>query len=56
MLCLDNNEQAIARFEASSWAIKKNGKWEKRPVVTGVMLDEVVISTIAMVEDRRRPG
>lgn len=54
MLCLDQREQLIARFESSNWAMKKEGKFELSPGVSGVLMDEIVASGIAMVEQRRR--
>ena len=54
MLCIDEKEQLFARFQASGWAMKKDGKFELSPEVGGVLMDEIVVSGIAMVELRRR--
>ncbi len=54
MLCLDTQEQQVARFESSNWAMKKEGKFELGSGVKGLLMDELVVSGIAMVEARRR--
>lgn len=54
MLCLDNREQLVAKFESSNWAMKKEGKLELGAGVEGILMDELVVSGIAMVEHRRR--
>ena len=56
MVCLDGREQIVARFEASTWAVKKAGKFDLGPSVreNGPAMDEVVVVGVAMLEDRRR--
>lgn len=55
MTCMDvDRPEAIARFEGSRFAVNKQGKVEIMPAVTGAMLDEVIISGTALIEDRRR--
>lgn len=54
LICLDEGQQAVARFESSGWAMKKEGKFELTPGVNGVLMTEIVTSGIAMVEYRRR--
>ena len=53
MVCIDQREQVFARFLNSNWAVKKEGKFELGPGVTGPLMDEIVTSGIA-VEYRRR--
>ena len=50
MICIDEKEQLFARFQASGW----DRKFELSPGVGGVLMDEIVVSGIAMVELRRR--
>ncbi len=54
MVCLDQAEQLIARFQISNWAFKKEGKFELGPGVDDVLMDEVVTSGVAMVEYRAK--
>ena len=54
MLCLDQREQMVARFQHSGWAMKKEGKFELSPGVSGILMDEIVTSGVAMVEYLRR--
>ncbi len=54
LLCLGRREQRVARFESSNWARKKEGKFELGYRVKGLLMDELVLSGIAMVEARRR--
>ena len=54
MLCLDQREQLVARFQRSGWAMSKEGKLELSPGVSGVLMDEIITSGIAMVEYARR--
>ncbi|MCJ1279423.1 hypothetical protein MMC21_007247 [Puttea exsequens] len=54
LLCLDSKEQLLAKFENSSFALKKEGKIELGPGVGGVLMDEIVTSGIAMIEQQRR--
>jgi len=54
LICLDERQQAIARFQTSMWAVKKDGKFEVAPVVTRPTMDELIVSGIAMIEERRR--
>ncbi len=53
MVCLDEEGQLVARFEANRFALKKEGKFELSPAVTGVLMDELVVSGLAMIEYRR---
>lgn len=54
MLCIDEKEQLFARFQASRSSMKKERKFELSPGVGGVLMDEIVVSGIAMVELMRR--
>ena len=54
MICIDEKEQLFARFQASGWAMKKDRKFELSPGVGGVLMDEIVVSGIAMIELRKR--
>ena len=53
LVCLNSKEQLVAKFE-HSFSIKKGGKIELGPDVQGVLLDELVVSGIAMIEYLRR--
>ena len=52
--CVDEREQVFAKFQRPGWAKRKLGKFELGPSVSGVLMDEIVISGIAMLEWRRR--
>lgn len=54
MVCLDEREQLVARFESCAWAMKKAGKLELSGGINGVLMTEIVISGIAMIEYMRR--
>ena len=54
MICLDQQNKVCAKFQNSMWALKKDGKFEVGPFVDGVLMDEVVVSGLAMLEARRR--
>ncbi|KAL6720335.1 hypothetical protein ACLMJK_002256 [Lecanora helva] len=54
LLCLDQQDQLIARFRICNWAMSKEGKFELSPGVNGMLMDEIVTSGIAMVEWARR--
>ena len=54
MTCLDQQDKVCAKFESSAWALKKNGKFDIAPSVSGVLLDEVLVAGLAMLELKRR--
>lgn len=54
MICLDQQEKVCAKFENSMWAWQKDGKFEVGPFVNGVLMDEIVVTGLAMLEARRR--
>ena len=54
MKCSDQEDNVCARFECSGWALKKNGKFEVAPSVSGALMDEVIVSGLAMLELQRR--
>ena len=58
LVCIDEtadpSAQLVARFEMSMFSISKKGKFEVAPTVQGVILDEVVVSLLAMLEYMRR--
>lgn len=54
MICLDQQDQVRAKFENSTWALKKDGKFEVGLSVSGVLIDEIVVTGLVMVEVRRR--
>ena len=54
MLCLDQNEQQLARYDCSTFALMKEGKVELAPGVDGPLMDELLVSGIAMLEYKRR--
>ena len=54
MICLDQQRKICAKFEASMWALQKDGKFEVGPFVSGVLMDEVIVTGLAMLELRKR--
>ncbi|KAI9701765.1 MAG: hypothetical protein M1836_001108 [Candelina mexicana] len=50
VVCLDEKDLAVAKFEGSTWALRKLGKIELVPGVDGGLLDEVLVSGLAMME------
>ena len=54
MKCSDQEDNVCAKFESSGWALKKNGKFEVAPSVSGALMDEVIVSRLAMLELQRR--
>lgn len=54
MICLDQQDKVCAKFENSMWALQKDGKFEVGPFVSGVLMDEVIVTGLAMLEARRR--
>ena len=50
MVCLDDNKQQVAQYYESQLAWAKEGKFELTPGVNGPLVDEIVISGIAMLE------
>ena len=56
ILCLDENEKILARFDYSTWAVSKVGKFEIGPAVAnrGRSVDEIIVSGLAMVEVEKR--
>lgn len=54
MICLDQQGKVCAKFENSMWALRKDGKFELGPFVSGVLMDEVVLTGITMLELKRR--
>ena len=54
MTCSDQQDRVYAKFESSGWALKKNGKFDVAPSVSGVLLDEVLVAGLAMLELKRR--
>ena len=54
MLCVDGQQVLIARFERSRRAKRKGGKFLISPGVEGRLMDEVVVSGLAMVQYHRR--
>ncbi|KAM0799613.1 hypothetical protein BDR22DRAFT_305728 [Usnea florida] len=54
MTCLDQQDQVCARFESSAWALKKNGKFDIAPSVSGVLLDEIIVVGLVMLELKKR--
>lgn len=54
MTCSDQWDRVYAKFESSGWALKKNGKFDVAPSVSGFLLDEVLVTGLAMLELKRR--
>ena len=50
MLCVDEKEQLFARFKIGGWSLKKAGSFELSPGVGDMIMEEVIVSGIAMVE------
>lgn len=50
MLCVDEKEQLFARFQTGGWSLKKAGRFELSPGLGDMIMDEVIVSGIAMVE------
>ena len=50
MVCLNEENQLVARFYINNAAVKKEGKFELGPNVVGVLMDEVVVSGLALAE------
>ena len=53
MVCLNEGNQLVARFYINNTAVKKEGKFELGPRVTGVLMDEIVVSGLAIAELQR---
>ncbi|KAI9720670.1 MAG: hypothetical protein M1812_002850 [Candelaria pacifica] len=49
-VCMDEKDMPIAKFEGSTWALRKLGKIELVQGLDGALLDEVLMSGLAMVE------
>ena len=54
LICLDPQGMVCSKYESSTFALMKDGKFEIGPSVTGLMMDEVVVTGLAMLESRRR--
>ena len=54
MLCVDGQQVLIARFERNKKAKRRDGKFMISPEVEGRLMDEVVVSGLAMVQYHRR--
>ena len=54
MRCSDQEDRECANFESSGWALKKDGKFEVAPSISGALMDEVIVSGLAMLELQRR--
>lgn len=54
MVCWDERKQQVASYENSNWALKKDGKIGLEAGVDGALVDEIVVSLIAMLELKRR--
>ena len=54
LVCKDERGEVCARFDASTWAVHKEGKFEMGPAVGGALMDELVVTGFAMLELRKR--
>lgn len=54
LICLDQQGYACSKYNASSFALTKAGKFEIGPSVTGILMDEVIVTGLAMLELKRR--
>ena len=53
MNCWDQKDRVCAKFESSGWALKKDGKFEVAPSMSGALMDEVIVSGLVMLELQR---
>ncbi|KAL9131000.1 MAG: hypothetical protein Q9217_000942 [Psora testacea] len=57
MICLDENEMPVARFDVSNWSVRKKGKLElvgHGVTENGLGMDETVMAGVALMELRKR--
>ena len=54
LICLDQQNKMCAKFQNSMWALQKDGKFEVGPFVDGTLMDEIIVTGLAMLEARRR--
>ena len=54
MVCLDERKRKVAWYEHSKLALHKDGKIGIEAGVDGVLVDEMVVTLIAMIELKRR--
>ena len=52
--CTNDKDQTIAFFESISFAVKQDGKFEIGPNVKRSMMDELIVTGLAAVENQRR--
>ena len=56
LICVNQQQQqqVCARFHMSKWALRKDGKLELLgPAVSGYLMDEVVVTGLAMLQLRK---
>ena len=53
-MCLDQQNNLCARFLFSRWAMKILGKFVMGPFVNGVLMDEIIVTGMAILEAQRR--
>lgn len=54
MVCFDERQQRVAWYESSKWAMHKDGKIGVEGGVEGGLVDEIVVTMVAMLEVKRR--
>lgn len=54
LVCLDERKQKVAWYENSKLALHKDGKIGLEAGVDGMLVDEIVVTLIAMIELKRR--
>ena len=54
LVCLDERGRKVAWYEHSKMAVHKDGKIGLEAGVDGVLVDEIVVTLIAMIELKRR--
>lgn len=52
--CVDQSDQVVATFEAKTWATKKDSKFELAATVQGPLIDELMVTGVAIAEYQRR--
>ncbi len=50
LVCVDEREVVVARFESGSWAVSKLGMIELAQGVDGGLLEEIIVSGVAMIQ------
>lgn len=54
MKCVDQQGYVCSKYNSSTFALTKDGKFEIEPSVTGILMDEVIVTGLATLEYKRR--